>query len=91
MCGYLGLCTQTENAETRGAKAVSHRKLLAQAIAEAAQQQQQVQLPQQAAGVNDDQTCQLCEMAVTYLKVSCRNMTPKYTCVCMLISPCYKC
>jgi phytepsin len=68
VCGYLGLCSQSGNAEAHDAKAVSHRKLLAQAVAEVAQQQQQVQLPQQSAGVKDDQTCQLCEMAVTYLK-----------------------
>ena len=78
MCGYLGLCSQSGNAEAHDAKAaVSHRKLLAQAVTEVAQRQQQVQLPQQSAGVKDDQTCQLCEMAVTYLKVSCCNVTPK--------------
>ena len=84
MCGYLGLCTQSAKAEAIDAKTVSHRKLLAQAVAEAAQQQQ-MQLPQQSAGVKDDQTCQLCEMAVTYLKVSRCNMTPRCRHVCVLI------
>jgi hypothetical protein len=70
VCGYLGLCTQTNKAEAEDAKVVSHRKLLAQAVVETAQQQQ-LQLPQQSNTVKDDQTCQLCEMAVTYLKVSC--------------------
>jgi hypothetical protein len=88
VCGYLGLCSQSGNAEAHDAKAVSHRKLLAQAVAEVAQRQQQVQLPQQSAGVKDDQTCQLCEMAVTYLKVSCSSMAPKGRRTSMLMMVC---
>lgn len=50
---------------------VNHRKLLAAAVAEAAKREKHLALPQQADGaIKDDQTCQLCEMAVTYLKVS---------------------
>lgn len=46
---------------------VSHRKMLASAAAE----MQKRLFPQHvAAASNDDQTCQLCEMAVTYAKVN---------------------
>lgn len=75
VCGYLGLCTsQSGNKAEEQDKVVSHRKLLAAAVAEAAQREQHLLRSQQADGaVKDDQTCQLCEMAVTYLKVGPRR------------------
>jgi phytepsin len=64
VCSYLGLCSASNMAKEEE-KPVSHRKLLAGVFAEA---QKRLQMPQQAAAVQDDQTCQLCEMAVTYAK-----------------------
>lgn len=78
VCGYLGLCGPTAAAEQQPEVMAAHRKLLATAIAKQAQQQKltlsQVKENlhkglQKGLQVADDQTCQLCTMAVTYAKV----------------------
>mmetsp|Transcript_13188 Transcript_13188/g.39924 ORF Transcript_13188/g.39924 Transcript_13188/m.39924 type:complete len:518 (-) Transcript_13188:315-1868(-) len=77
VCGYLGLCGPTAAAEQQPEVMAAHRKLLATAIAKQAQQQKltlsQVKENlhkglQKGLQVADDQTCQLCTMAVTYAK-----------------------